>query len=109
MVIDLTKILNKRKAVHPGMQILRALPEDDANQIVQVIMEVILKEVRIGLGLEPGTDELKFFELVNDVYKEYYGGCFFCDIEVEDSNQICIIHHKKLVDYLSKYKKKGGE
>ena len=86
---------------------MNAMPKDDANEIVQIIMEVILKEVRVGLGLSPGPDELKFFELVNDIYKEYYGRCFFCDIEVEDPSHICIIHHKKLVEYLSKYE--GGE
>ena len=91
MIIDITKILKQRNQRIPprGIQLLNAMPKDDANEIVQIIMEVILKEVRVGLGLSPGPDELKFFELVNDIYKEYYGRCFFCDIEVEDPSHIC--------------------
>ena len=103
MVIDFTQVL-KEKNLHRGITLLNEMSKEDANDIINLIMSVVKTDIAIGLGLEDQKDDRKlvFFEEINEIYKKFYGGCFFCDLEEEDPDHICIIHHKKLVEFLTK-------
>ncbi len=104
MIIDIKEKLVKRNLPRP-LQVLSNMPSEDADDIIQFILNVIVGKVRIGLGLIDTSEDypLKFFDEIHKVYKEYYGGCYFCDNEIDEideNSEICIICHRKLVNLL---------
>jgi hypothetical protein len=104
MIIDIKEELAKRNMPRP-LKVLNDLPSEDADNIVRFILEMVIADVRCGLGLMYCDEDhpLHFFNEIHQVYKEYYGGCFFCDSEIhelDEKSEICIICHKKLVDFL---------
>uniref|UniRef100_A0A6M3L009 Uncharacterized protein n=1 Tax=viral metagenome TaxID=1070528 RepID=A0A6M3L009_9ZZZZ len=80
------------------------------DDIVTLILEIIVKECEIGLGLldiEDGDDlDLYFFKRVHDVFQQAAGDCYFCrdldpnDIRVDKDTQVCPMCRKKLANFL---------
>lgn len=104
MAIDFRDELFKRN-MPKAFKILNDLPNGDADEVINLIIDIIIKEVRCGLGLEDCDDdlELQFFQMIHEQYKEFYGGCYFCDSEIDfdehslhEKAEFCIVCMRKL-------------
>lgn len=101
-IINLEDIF-KEKKLPKGLKLLKELPDEDSKAIIESIMEVIVMELHYWLGMADGDlEDPIFFNTINDVYKKFWGGCCFCDpdIEVERDSEICISCHRKIIKYL---------
>jgi len=107
-LIDINRVLAERH-MPEALKALNDMDKDLSENIINFIIGMIVSETRIALGLEEASLfldddwETPFYDVIKTVYKEYYNNCFFCDPEVEFSGketEICIICHKKLVEYL---------
>ena len=97
-IIDLTKYLNEKEnqwAVD-AMNTLYGMGPI-ANDIVRLISDLVVKECEVGLGLIDVNEdlELHFFGMVNEVYQQAAGDCYFCsdvdpnEKEVDMQTQFC--------------------
>jgi len=110
-VIDLEKILKEKQLPRP-LKLLKEMDPADANEIVGFILGVIVAETRFWLGLEDGDlEEPVFYDKIEAVYKEYWGKCYFCNphAELDDDSELCIVCHKKLIDFMNQSMDRQGE
>jgi hypothetical protein len=97
-----------------AINILNAMPVKDALCILEFIMDYVIMETRVGLGLvdvpddmeEPDISSLKMFNKIADCYEEAAAGCYFCS-EVVDPNEdefgpdtrLCMMCKLKLANF----------
>ncbi len=107
-VVELTEILLKRKSAESKKALEALMASSDPDAIIKFIVEVILAECEIGLGLMDwdDDDELKFFNQINDVYQEAAGDCYFCreldpnEIKFDKNTQLCMTCQLKMRNFL---------
>ena len=64
------------------------LEDDQVKDIAMYFATTFIEEITQGLEGEIDYEEAPFFELVDNLYKEYeVWGCYFCDREI-DGNEI---------------------
>ena len=108
-IVDLSEaILRKKNAA--AKKALTALQETkDPDAIIKVILDVIVAECEIALGLIELDDDdivLDFFDQVNSVYQEAAGDCYFCcdldpnEIKFEKSTPLCMTCKMKMRNFL---------
>jgi hypothetical protein len=90
-----------------ALKVLNEMDKDMADQIINFILGMIIIETRIMLGLEDveidDDFEAPLYTEIQKVYKEYYNNCFFCEPHAEfkgGETEICILCHKKIVEYI---------
>jgi len=111
-IIDIAEQLNKKNKP-PGLKVLESMDSDMAGQIVSFILNIMMTEVSIGLGLIDIEDELDddidlaVYQNINRLYQEAAGHCYFCSDEHDpneteiDSNSIfCMSCRLKLANFV---------
>ena len=86
-IINLSEIIAERnKECSPediwekGYSLLANLPSEDHGLILEFIMQYIVKEVEIGLGVVTTDEHIEtpFFDRIDDVYRDATKDCYFC-------------------------------
>ena len=122
-VIDITRIVKSKIPIvnRHGMNVLKALPSQDADAAVGFILNMILTNIEVGLGiidtdddpeLEKAIDEITdedmiFFNKVNEIYNRAHGNCYFCRDDIDPNGEpitrethICLRCTRKLGNFL---------
>jgi hypothetical protein len=92
-LIDAADFFQNKTWANQGRAALAALKNLDpemARRIVTYILTLTIAECRAGLGLSDEIDydyDLPIYRAVNEVYAEYYNGCYFCNKEI-DANEV---------------------
>ncbi len=87
-IIEISK-LKRLSGAHRGCQIVNAMDEQDSDAVLKYVMHCVLYEVRVGNGLIELTDEEeetwegKLYEMVDEIYKEAAGDCYFCNGDID--------------------------
>lgn len=97
-----------------GQRILRNLPPDELQAVMEYFLNYVFNEVRMGLGIadlpegveEPDIEDLKIFNKIADIYEEATGGCYFCSHSVDPNEdefgpdtEICLMCKLKLANF----------
>lgn len=107
-VINFSDKIKKTTWADKAMEALNSMP--DADSIVKVIVQIIVKECEAGLGLvDLGDDsaDLQFFELIHDVYQRKAGDCYFCqdndpnEVPFTKKSYLCFMCRRKLANFLT--------
>ena len=79
-------------------------------ELVDVFMAMVVKELRGGLGLDPsGPEESPVFDLIQDIYDEAAQGreCYFCSPDVDPNkdpftrkSKVCVTCQGRLSNML---------
>lgn len=114
-VIDITTILKNRPVenapwVQDGIDVLNSLHPEDAQAVLQFMLNYTFKEVEAGLGLvefEGGDDiDLQVADKIAEIYERAAGGCYFCSKSVDPnedefgpSTKLCLKCKLKLANF----------
>ena len=99
--------IKKSNEAKKALKLLQATSDPDA--IIKVILEVIVAECELGLGLTELDDDdmvLDFFNQVNAVYQEAAGDCYFCceldpnEVKFDRNTSLCMICKMKMRNFL---------
>lgn len=91
------------------MDLLNAMPKEEANAILQFALVYMVKEVEAGLGLIDSDDDMELlaFEQIDKVYQKAAEGCYFCDKSVDPNEtrmdkdtKLCMMCQLKLRNFV---------
>jgi len=87
-IIDITdKLMDKNMPwITEGKELLDAMPDEDADNVIKFVLSYILAECKVALGLAEVPDENKeeleplFFSDINEMYHQAAGKCRKCPV-----------------------------
>lgn len=119
-IIQFEKYL-KAKSTQPdapsgpdGRAILKNLPPDELESVLNFLLEYVFDEVKLGLGVidppdgmeEPDIEDLKIFNKIADIYEAAAGNCYFCSQAIDPNEdefgpetELCLMCKLKLANF----------
>ena len=119
-IIQFEKYL-KAKSIIPtetdgpdGRAILKNLPPDELEAVLNFLLEYVFDEVKLGLGVidppegmeEPDIEDLKIFNKIADIYEAAAGHCYFCSQAIDPNEdefgpetKLCLMCKLKLANF----------
>jgi len=100
-----------KKLMEKGRELLASVPSEEAEETIRFIIDYIVEETRIGLGLVHTEESVKtpIFDKIDDVYREAsrIRNCYFCSGTDIDPNEqefgpdtnVCLHCTLKLANY----------
>jgi len=100
-----------KKLIEKGRELLASVPAEEAEETIRFIIDYIVEETRIGLGLVHTEESVKtpIFDKIDDVYREAskIRNCYFCsgtdidpnDEEFNKDTHVCMYCTLKLANY----------
>ena len=87
-IIDITgKMMDKDMPwIESGKELLDAMPDEDADNIIKFVLSYILAECKVALGLAEVPDEKEedleplFFRDINEMYHQAASKCTKCPV-----------------------------
>ena len=119
-VIQFEKYLKAKSALPAeidgpdGRAILKNLPPDELEAVLNFLLEYVFDEVKLGLGVidppegmeAPDIEDLKIFNKIADIYEAAAGNCYFCSQAIDPNEdefgpntELCLMCKLKLANF----------
>jgi hypothetical protein len=97
-------------AVQRGIEIVQKMSAQDRNMMTAFFLAWLETEIAVSLGMieDKELESTPLFDLVERLYKDATGGCYFCDktldpnaVGIDSKTHLCIRCRLKLANFLT--------